>query len=1036
LKSARRPAGLRCRLLSLALIGIVPFAFLSAVGLGLIFYKQQEITKQRSLEATRFAATLIELELRRSTDLAKALASSPVLLNGQLQDFQALINRILPMMPRWAAFCLTDSDGKEVFRAGPAMPDTQGRPGDTRPFAAAGLLAPTIGPLVALESGVQVIPLRVAATVNGRLVYMLTVGLRPEAFTDVLQTRKLPAGWVTSVFDTSRTRIARTKDATSAVGLPPQPSLIDLLEDPSAEGTGLTLSVEGDEVYTAFVRLEDIGWMVATGIPTQTLRNEAIRSLALYGGGLFLSMLFAVLAALLLTRRIRRPIEALRVAAQAIAKRELPKILETDIKEINELSTSLHKAAQARASMEEDNNHLLSRLERSQSELAQQVEDLEAMQTLNHRLLRMDERDDQLQAILKTLCDIHRAHQGLVSISLDGGPLELVVSTGLSQAARTAIGSVRPGEGACGAAVSSQSRVIIVDTETDPRFERFRHMARSEGFSAVHSTPLASNRFGILGALTIQLPVSRAPTEREIRFADLCASKAALLIERALIQDKALATSAANVRLQEALDSSVVPFAMLMPIQTANARVEDFWVDYVNSAAATWFNFGHGASLKEAFTSRYGPAATKPLLDMCKSVYASRTDATLEMEVDSFGQPRWLNVVAGLFEGGVTLWFADVTVPKQLQASLLEADRRKDQFLAVLAHELRTPLAPIRQAAALLKTRLAEEQQESKSLAIIERQVTHMGHLLNDLLDVSRINFGKIVLKKESVSLHSALSQALETVRPLVSTKRLQVSTNLGSEEILVLADPTRLEQIFVNLLGNAAKYTPERGRIEIATSLKPGTAEVAIQDTGIGLSPEHLDSVFELFNEVKAGEGKRSDGLGIGLALTRDLARLHGGEIYAYSSGLGQGSRFVVSLPWDGSTVELPEKPSREDQNLQARRILVADDHVDIASTLADLLALEGHQVTVAFDGKQAFEAAQNSLPDVALLDIGMPGLTGHEVAAAIRALPGGADVRMIALSGWGGQDDKELALKAGFNQHMTKPVDLDKLLAAVISP
>lgn len=879
----------------------------------------------------------------------------------------------------------------------------------------------------------RIIPIQVVAELEGQAKYLLTIGIKPEAFTSLLQTRKLPPGWVTSLFDANSTRIARTKDAVTSIGLPAQPSLVALLQDASAEGTGLTFSVEGDEVYTAFVRLNETGWVVATGIPTQTLRDEAIRSLALYGTSLLLSLLVAVLAALFLTRRIRQPIEALGRASQAIARRELPELPESDIVEINVLGASLYSAAQARADIERENDQLLIRLEHSQSELAQQVEDLEAMQALNQRLLSLDDRDDQLEEILKTLCVIHRSQQGLVSLGASGSPLEVVVSTGLSKASLELIGSVQPGEGACGAAVSSQSRIIIADTEIDPRFERFRHMARNEGFRAVHSTPVTSNRFGILGALTVQMAVPGAPSEREMRFADLCASKAALLIERSMLKDKALAISATNARLQNALNSSAVPFVMLLPVRTECGRVEDFWIEYVNTAAATWFGFSSSALLTEVFASTNGLALTKRLLDTCIAVYADQAETSIEIEATSFGQPRWLNVVAGLYEGGVTLWLADVTAPKQLQASLLEADARKDRFLAVLAHELRTPLAPIRQAAALLKADLASQTQKDRGLAIIDRQVSHMGHLLNDLLDVSRMTFGKITLRKETISLNASVSRALETVGALIAHKQQHVSVALGSEEILVEADPTRLDQVFTNLLENAVKYTPDHGRIELFTVFEPGMAEVVIQDTGLGIHPKHLDTIFELFSEVKASEGKPSDGLGIGLSLSRDLVRLHGGEIRASSAGLGQGSRFVVALPWDGQCVELQSEPSAKSEGPSGRRILVADDQVDIASTMAELLELEGHQITIAYDGIEALIAAEKGLPEVALLDIGMPGLTGHQVATAIRALPGGKDVLMIALSGWGQQEDKDASYRAGFDQHFTKPVDLDQLFSAV---
>ena len=1009
---------------------MVPLAVTAGISLFIVLDKQQDLTQQRSLEATRLAATAIELELQRSTDVAKALALSPMLAEQQLARFRELIERVMPLMPGWVGLTLSDASENEVLTVGTAG-NLQGV--DHKSFLATQATeTPLVGSLDTSPTGVKVIPLRIPVLQNGRLRFILTIAINPDTFTSVLQTRKLPEGWVTSVFDQQGIRVARSQDAKATVGLPAAPSAKILLQDPSPEGIGRTLSVEGLDVYTAFSRLADTGWVVATGIPTKSVRDEALKSLALYGGGLLVSLMAAIVAALYFTRRIRRPIEQLHEASRAIGTRQLPPIVHGDIIEINELGKALQEAAQARETIESHNDELLRRLQISQATLAQQVTDLETKQALNYRLLELETQEQQLLAILDALCTIHGANQGIVSLSTGEQPLRICVSKGLSTVAVAQLQGVSPGEGACGAAVSDRRRVIIEDTETDPRFLKYRALSRQEGFRAVHSTPLCSNRHGVLGVLTVQLPTPRPPTEREVRFADQCAWLATLFIERAIARAEAARIADANAHLQEALNSSVVPYMMFASVQPHDANT-NLQLTFANPAASEWFGFETGVSLAALPEGRMGSAFSQTLQGLCLKVLEEGTETALEIQVDALLPPRWLHIVAGPYRQGVSLWFVDVSAAKALEVTLREADARKDRYLAVLAHELRTPLAPIRQAAAILASTNTDDRQKARSLAVIDRQAAHMGHLLNDLLDVSRIAFGKISLHKEQVSLNSAVARAAEEMAASVADKAQKLTLDLCPEDTLVEADPTRLEQILTNLLQNASKYTAVGGDVRVTTLICPSGAEVLIEDTGIGIDTAHLCSIFDLFSEVEPNKGQTSDGLGIGLYLSRELARLQGGDIWAHSEGLGKGSRFTIQLP----TAELSVAPmpalTVNDRGRESRRVLVADDQVDIASTLTELLELEGHQVRTAANGLEALSMAEQKLPQVALLDIGMPGLTGYEVASAIRALPAGDQAVLIAFSGWGQIQDVQKALDAGFDFHMTKPADLDELLRLV---
>lgn len=365
---------------------------------------------------------------------------------------------------------------------------------------------------------------------------------------------------------------------------------------------------------------------------------------------------------------------------------------------------------------------------------------------------------------------------------------------------------------------------------------------------------------------------------------------------------------------------------------------------------------------------------------------------------------------------------------------LMEADRRKDEFIATLAHELRNPLVPVRQAAALLRHSQSEPARV-QNLAVIDRQLGHMARLLDDLLDAARFNFGDISLRPDRLDIVALLRDALGFVREKATDKHILLSEGLPRGAIYVEGDALRLQQLFVNLLDNAVKYTGPGGRVTLSARAGAGQVEVTVTDNGRGLAPEQMEGIFRLFGRV-ASLGSDAGGLGVGLALARRLVELHGGELSVHSPGLGQGSEFVTRLPLAGlqsAPVEVQAAPPATIQGPTGRRVLVADDNTDIAATLQALLELEGHQVRLAFDGAQAVRLCETAMPEVAILDIGMPGLDGHQAARAIRALPEGHLPYLIAVSGWGQAEDVQAALSAGFDKHLTKPADLDELLMLV---
>jgi len=378
-----------------------------------------------------------------------------------------------------------------------------------------------------------------------------------------------------------------------------------------------------------------------------------------------------------------------------------------------------------------------------------------------------------------------------------------------------------------------------------------------------------------------------------------------------------------------------------------------------------------------------------------------------------------------------------LAVQKEIESELhqqrdwRDADRRKDEFLATLAHELRNPLAPIRQAALISKAPGATDAQKRWSHDVIDRQVQHMSLLLDDLLDISRVTRGTLGLRMQPTDLKTVIDNAVETARPTIDGKRHHLTVNMPPEPIQFVADPLRVAQVLSNLLTNAAKYTDPEGQIQVTARCEGENVVVRVADSGIGISAAALPRVFNMFSQVHSTTDRSEGGLGIGLALAQGLIELHGGTIEAHSAGLGCGSEFTVRLPCrpvadvvaTGPTVAAPAALPRP------RRILIADDNRDSAETLAALLRMEGHEVTSVHDGPVALSMFGELRPDVALLDIGMPGLTGYEVARKMRQSSLGPTIKLIAITGWGQDIDKERAYAAGFDLHLTKPVDPHRL-------
>jgi CheY-like chemotaxis protein len=389
---------------------------------------------------------------------------------------------------------------------------------------------------------------------------------------------------------------------------------------------------------------------------------------------------------------------------------------------------------------------------------------------------------------------------------------------------------------------------------------------------------------------------------------------------------------------------------------------------------------------------------------------------------------------------------SEIAERERLETALRDADRRKDEFLAILAHELRNPLAPIRNAAQIMGMKPLADPEISWCRDTIHRQVHLLVRLVDDLLDVSRITQGKIKLQKRRIEVAEMVELGIETCRAQIEARRQELLVEIPGERMSVEGDLQRLAQVVGNLLSNASKYTDEAGTIRLSVEAPrppaespPGarTVEIRVADNGIGIPSELLPNLFQLFAQVDSTLDRAEGGLGVGLALVKNLVELHGGSVAAQSDGPGQGSRFVVRLPLAVETPETVRPAPAADRGASARRrLLVVDDNVDSARSMALLLQAFGHDATTAHGGQEALDAAESNPPDAIVLDLGMPGLDGYEVARRLRERPWGKDLLLIALTGWGQQEARERSKTAGFDAHLVKPVEIDALLRVLQRP
>jgi PAS domain S-box-containing protein len=575
-----------------------------------------------------------------------------------------------------------------------------------------------------------------------------------------------------------------------------------------------------------------------------------------------------------------------------------------------------------------------------------------------------------------------------------------------------------------GAVLRAGDTLVINDPALDPRTAGFPAPYREERIGAVITVPLVRD-----GRLVAFLSLNRAEpyywSEGEIRFTRETAERTWAALETAKAQAE---LRAERDRSSYIFDTMVEGFALIGPGWT---------ITRMNAEGLRICRLRAEQVLGRTYWELFPEAAGTNAGDMLYRAMDERVAGAVEYRLpEAGGRSGWNEVRAfPTQDGGIAVFFREITDRKRAEEGLMLADQRKDEFLAMLAHELRNPLAPISAAAMLLDMGALNETRVRQSSAIIGRQVRHMTRLVDDLLDVSRVTRGLIELDRMLLDLRVIVDEAVEQVRPQLAARRQRLSLHLPSVPLTVDGDRARLVQVLSNLLGNAVKYTPEDGAIELQAQVDDqvagNTLRLTVRDNGIGMDRELTERAFDLFAQGKRSSDRSQGGLGLGLALVRNLVELHGGTVTCASPGLGQGSSFTVTLPLVASVVAKPPQTEAPARRATGLRVLVVDDNVDAATTLAMLLEASGHEVFIEHESLRALELSRSARPDVCLLDIGLPDMDGNELARRLRAQPQTAHSVLIAVSGYGQEADRRTALDAGFAHHLVKPVDMEALTA-----
>jgi len=685
---------------------------------------------------------------------------------------------------------------------------------------------------------------------------------------------------------------------------------------------------------------------------------------------------------------------------------------------------------------------------RVERELKQNEADARLLQTLSAELVRQDDEQALYDKIVEAASAIMRSQfasfQRLERATDGSEQLLLLAFRGFTPEA--AAEWRRLGAEAtttCARAMKTRSRVVSANVAADPEMAGTATLTTylNTGIASVQSTPLFSRTGRLVGMISTHWSEPHQPSDRDFLNFDIVARQAADLMERKHAEDREREllgkTIAATAKFESVFNQSGI-FAGVMDLSGYLREINDLAVDFCGYTRDEVLN----RPFWETPWWRGSTQMQARIRVATKEAAAGNIFREMLQYWDAAGNERQMDfAMFPIRDAGGTVIFLhptgiDITEQRRAEDALIDADRRKDEFLATLAHELRNPLAPIRNALQVLQLAGNDPATLEQARSMMERQLGQMVRLIDDLLDVSRISRGKLPLKLERVELASIIRQAIETCRPIAESSGQDVTVTMPMQPVYVLADPIRLAQVFSNLLNNACKFTDPSGRIVVTAETRGGELVASVRDNGIGIPREKLAGIFDMFVQVDQSLERSQGGLGLGLTLVKRLVELHDGTIEARSEGVGYGSEFIMRLPIVIEKPAFHEAAAEGAHTAGGRRVLIVDDNRDSAESLAMLMKLTGNDAHTAHDGQAALIAADELRPDLMLLDIGLPVMNGYEVCRLIREHAWGQKIVIIALTGWGQEEDKRKSGEAGFDGHLVKPIDpaaLEEVLASL---
>ena len=962
---------LRSHILLIATVTLLPIIIVVCLGAVLLFQKMRDDRLQSLMATARALSLALDRSFEKSIGTLNALSASRHLETGNLKAFYEESARVLDAHKGADAIVLVDPMGQQIVSTrvpfGAQLPHNGGtvamRAAQRGMATVSNLLTGPVvkGPLLVI--GVPVV-------VNGSAKYVLTIAMSSAFLQRLLELQNIPPDYLCTIIDANRVIAARNRDIEEYLGRPASESL-SRNSAASLEGIWSGEPLQFEPVYAAHRRSEFSGWTVALGIPVSKVHRPLWWLLASVITGIMFVVLLAGSLAMVFGRRVVSSVTALAAGAKELGAGRIPHLPVSPVTELDEVRRELESAAGKRTAMES------------------------ALRDSEERLRTIIETEPECVKVIGA--------DGRV-LEMNAAGLQMMEAESLEEVkGKSILDFVTP---ECREAFGQLSQGVLRGNNGSLEFE-MTGLKDKRRWMETHAAPLRDTS----GRIYALLAVSRDITERKRAEDALRASEERLRL--------ALAASRMGVWQWELETHAVL------------------WSPECYEIIAPEISAG----TLEAFTKLLEPEDARRYMELARQAIATKTIFSAEVciirpqhemrwisnfgraEYDPDGKPiRMIGTVQ------------DVTDRKRLlaevqehAAQLSDADRRKDEFLALLAHELRNPLAPVTNAVEILRMDTLSSPQARRATEMIDEQMQYMTRLIDDLLDVSRVTRGKLELRKEQLELSQVMKNAVDKTRAFIDESGVQLNVTLPPQPLRLNGDNFRLTQVLSNLLHNAAKYTECGGSISLSAKREGDQVTISVKDTGIGMPADKLYQVFEVFAQLDTSLERTRGGLGVGLTLVQRLVELHDGSVEAKSEGPGKGSEFIVRLPLlpDETPGESSKPlPAAASKISRALRVLVVDDNHAAADMLETLFRLKGMPARLAHDGEEAVKVAEEFLPDVVLLDLGLPKLNGYDACRRIREQAGGQKVIIIALTGWGRDEDRQRTAEAGFDHHLVKPI------------